>query len=94
MLSLSYRSPKTEVRQSPIHGRGLFATGEFGRGEVVGVKGRHIVNREQMREISARLGSVEIQIDWDLFRLFRRMGNSVIPSEAENGVRGHGTTWT
>jgi hypothetical protein len=26
MLPFSYRSPKTEVRESPIHEHGLFAT--------------------------------------------------------------------
>ena len=31
------------------------------------VKGGHIVNREQLREISAQLGPVEIQIGDDLF---------------------------
>ena len=48
MLPLSYRSPKTEVRESPIHGRGLFANADIAKGEVVAVKGGHIVNREQL----------------------------------------------
>ena len=68
MLPLSYRSPKTEVRESPIHGRGLFANADIAKGEVVAVKGGHIVNREQLREgITPRLGPVEIQIGDDLF---------------------------
>ena len=68
MLSLSYRSPKTEVRQSKIHGRGLFATADIAEGEVVAVKGGHIVSREQLREqVTPRLGPVEIQIGDDLF---------------------------
>jgi len=68
MLSLSYRSPKTEVRQSKIHGRGLFATADITEGEVVAVKGGHIVSREQLREqVTPRLGPVEIQIGDDLF---------------------------
>jgi len=45
----------------------LFATGDFVRGEVVAVKGGHIVTREQLREITPRLGPVEIQIDHNLF---------------------------
>ena len=52
MIPLSYRSPKTEVRESPIHGRGLFATAPIAKGEVVAVKGGHIINREQLREIT------------------------------------------
>jgi hypothetical protein len=64
---LSYRSPKTEVRESPIHGRGLFATADISKGEVVMVKGGHIVSGTQLREIAPVLGPVEIQIGDDLF---------------------------
>src|SRR6195256_6056632 len=68
MLSLSYRSPKTEVRESPIHGRGLFAVAKIDKDEIVAVKGGHIVDRETLRrEITPRLGPVEIQIGDDLF---------------------------
>jgi len=67
-MALSYRSPKTEVRESKIHGRGLFATTQIGKDEVVAVKGGHIVDRKTLREqVSPRLGPVEIQIDEDLF---------------------------
>src|SRR5947199_9865096 len=68
MLPLSYRSPKTEVRESKIHGRGLFATTDIAKDEIVAVKGGHIVDRKTLREkITPRLGPVEIQIDDDLF---------------------------
>src|SRR6516162_69652 len=68
MIPLSYRSPKTEVRESAIHERGLFATGDITKGEIVAVKGGHIVDRNTLREkIAPRLGSVEIQIGDDLF---------------------------
>jgi uncharacterized protein len=68
MIRVSYLSPKTEVRESRIHGRGLFATADIAKGEIVAVKGGHIVDRKTLREeITPRLGSVEIQIDDDLF---------------------------
>jgi uncharacterized protein len=68
MPPLSYLSPKTEVRRSNIHGRGLFATTDVAKDEVVVVKGGHIVDRQTLREqISPRLGPVEIQIDTELF---------------------------
>jgi SET domain-containing protein len=68
MLPLSYRSPKTEVSESKIHGRGLFATCNVAKHEIVAVKGGHIVDREKLRrEVTPRLGPVEIQIDDDLF---------------------------
>jgi hypothetical protein len=67
MTPLSYRSPKTEVRASPIHGRGLFATAHIARDQVVAVKGGHIISRAQLRELTPQLGPVEIQIGDDLF---------------------------
>lgn len=67
-IPLSWRSPKTEVRQSPIHGKGLFATADIGKGEIVMIKGGHIVSRDFLeREVTPKLGPVEIQIDDDLF---------------------------
>jgi len=68
VIPLSYRSPKTEVRESKIHGRGLFATTDIAKDEVVAVKGGHIVDRKTLGEkVTPRLGPVEIQIDEDLF---------------------------
>ena len=68
MVPVSYFSPKTEVRESKIHGHGLFATADIAKNEVVAVKGGHIVERKTLREkITRRLGPVEIQIHDDLF---------------------------
>ena len=38
-FKLTYFSPKTEKRFSPIQGRGLFAKADIGKDEVVVVKG-------------------------------------------------------
>ena len=67
MLPLSYRSPKTEVRQSPIHGRGLFASANIAKNEVVVVKGGHIIIGAQKETVNEQLGPVEIQIGDDFF---------------------------
>jgi len=68
MMPLSYLSPKTEVRESKIHGRGLFTTADIAKDEIVAVKGGHIVDRETLRgKITPRLGPVEIQIDDQFF---------------------------
>jgi uncharacterized protein len=67
MLPFSYRSFKTQVRESKIHGRGLFAMNDIAKNEIVAVKGGHIISREGLREITPRLGPVEIQIDDNLF---------------------------
>jgi hypothetical protein len=64
---LSYLSPKAGVRNSPIHGRGLFAIGEFRPGEIVCIKGGYIFDRAALGEIAPALGPAEIQIADDLF---------------------------
>jgi SET domain-containing protein len=63
---LSYISPKAVVRASPIHGRGLFAVGEFLTGEIVCVKGGYIFTRATLSQIAPELGPAEIQIEDDL----------------------------
>jgi len=56
------------VRESQIHGRGLFAIVDIAKDEIVAVKGGHIIDRKTLREeVTPRLGPVEIQIDKDLF---------------------------
>jgi uncharacterized protein len=68
MVRLSYLSAKTEVRDSKIHGRGLFARADIAKDEIVAVKGGHVIDRKTLREnVTPRLGPVEIQIDNDLF---------------------------
>ena len=65
--ALSYLSPKAAVQASPIHGRGLFATGPFDAGEIVCVKGGYVFTRAALAELTPVLGPAEIQIADDLF---------------------------
>ena len=67
MHPLSFRSPKTRVAESRIHGRGLFAVSDIAAGEIVAVKGGHIITRAVLRELTPRLGPAEVQIGDDLF---------------------------
>jgi hypothetical protein len=68
MIQMSYRSPKTAVRESKIHGHGLFAVADIAKDEIVAIKGGRIIDRKTLREkITSALGPVEIQIDDDLF---------------------------
>ncbi len=67
MPNLSYLSPKTIVKASPIHGRGLFAAAPIAKGEIVCIKGGNIFNRETLREMQKTLGPAEIQIGENLF---------------------------
>ena len=65
--SLSFLSPKTEVRESSIHGRGLFARAAIEKDEVVAVKGGHIIGRAEVEQLRPSLGCAEIQIAEKLF---------------------------
>jgi len=67
MTDLTYRSLRTEVRDSPIHGKGLFARAAIAGGEIVAVKGGYILNGEEWTEMEKDLGPAEIQIAEDLF---------------------------
>src|SRR5215210_1900939 len=67
MKNLSYRSPKTAVKDSPIHGKGLFAKATIPQGEIVAVKGGYILNAQEWAEMEQELGSAEIQIAEDFF---------------------------
>jgi uncharacterized protein len=64
---LTFFSPKVEKRKSSIEGRGLFARREIKAGEVVVIKGGHILTRAQRDAIGVELGPSEIQITEDLF---------------------------
>lgn len=64
---LTWRHPKTEVRDSPIQGKGLFAREAFTEGEIVAVKGGTIMTGSDWSELEPVLGSTEIQIAEDLF---------------------------
>lgn len=67
MNDLSYRSPKAEVRQSAIHGKGLFAKETIAAGEIVAVKGGYILTSERWAILEPRLGPADIQISEELF---------------------------
>ncbi len=67
MSHLSHLSPKTEVRKSPIHGKGLFARQAIAAGEIVAVKGGYVLSGQEWTTLERQLGSAEIQISEDLF---------------------------
>jgi SET domain-containing protein len=49
--ALSYRSVKTEIRISDTEGRGLFAKKPIRKGEIVSVRGGHIITRQMEEKI-------------------------------------------
>ena len=64
---LSYISPKAAVKESPIHGSGLFAIEPIRKGEIVCVKGGHIFDRDKLRGMPDWYRAAEIQIAENLF---------------------------
>ncbi|HEX3558672.1 MAG TPA: SET domain-containing protein-lysine N-methyltransferase [Pyrinomonadaceae bacterium] len=67
MKNLSYISPKAAIRESTIHGRGLFAVEPIGEGEIVSVKGGHVFDRETLRAMPGWYAAAEVQVAEDLF---------------------------
>lgn len=48
----SFRSPKTEVRESSkIQGKGLFAKEQIKRGELIAIKGGHILSLDEYKNL-------------------------------------------
>jgi uncharacterized protein len=63
----SHLSPKTAVRDSRIAGRGLFAVLPITKGEIVCVKGGHLLDRAGLARHQAVVNDAELQIADDLF---------------------------
>ena len=61
-MPASYLSPKTAIRPSPIEGRGLFARRAIRKGEVVAIKGGHILDRRALARVKGKIAQSFIQI--------------------------------
>ncbi len=75
-MTASYRSPKTELRASPIHGRGLFARRDIAQGEIVAIKGGHVLDASALTRARPRISESYIQIE-DAFYLGARTRSEV-----------------
>ncbi len=72
MVVSSYISPKAaKGRPSPISGRGLVAVAPIGAGEIVAIKGGHIVDAATLASLPERLQNSGVQIA-DGFHLVAR----------------------
>lgn len=63
----SYISPKAVVRESAIHGKGLFAAESIAKDEIVCVKGGYIYDREILRSMPEWYRAAEIEVADNLF---------------------------
>jgi SET domain-containing protein len=71
-MSESYRSPKTAIRRSPIHGRGLFAIRPIAKGEIVAIKGGHVMSPATLRRARLRIADSYLQVEDDFYVGARR----------------------
>ena len=62
-----YRSPKVEVRDASICGRGIFAKEQINKGEIVAIKAGHIVNQGEVKQLTATIGDFSLQIHDDFY---------------------------
>lgn len=62
-----YRSPKIEVRTSDLEGRGVFAITKIEKDEVVAIKAGHIINSDELAEITSSVGDYALQIHDGLY---------------------------
>lgn len=63
----SYKSPKTEVREESVAGKGLFAREDIKKGEILFVKSGHIVHKKDALRYDKELGEYSLQITGSLF---------------------------
>jgi len=67
MKTLTYLSQNTQKRKSGTQGNGLFAIDSIAKGEIVAVKGGHIMTRSEWAKLEPRVGyAAEIQISDEL----------------------------
>ena len=71
-MPASYRSPKTVIRPSTIHGRGLFAIRSIAKGEIVAIKGGHVLDGVGLRQARRHIAASYIQIEDGFFVGARR----------------------
>ena len=63
----TYRSPKIQVREDTLSGRGVIALQDIAKDEIVAIKSGHIVTRDQLERINAEVGDFALQIDDDFY---------------------------
>jgi len=63
----TWRSPKIEVREDTLAGRGVVAIEPIAKDEVVAIKAGNIVTRDEIEEVTRNAGDLALQIDDDFY---------------------------
>ena len=75
-MPASYLSPKTRIAKSPIEGRGLFASRRIAKGEIVAIKGGHVLDLRALARTRAQTAFSYVQIE-DAFYIGARTRREV-----------------
>ncbi len=63
----TWRSAKIAVTDKTLAGRGVVATADIARDEIVAIKAGHIVTRAEIDQVTAAAGDMALQIDDDFY---------------------------
>jgi hypothetical protein len=63
----TYRSPKIEVREDTLAGRGVIAIADIACDEIVAIKAGHIITCDEIEQVTAMAGDMALQIDDDFY---------------------------
>ena len=63
----TYRSPKIEVREDTLAGRGVVALADIAKDEIVAIKAGNIITRAELDLATQAAGDMALQIDDDFY---------------------------
>ena len=63
----TYRSPKIELRQDTLAGRGVVALAGIAKDEIVAIKAGNIITRAELEQATQAAGDMALQIDDDFY---------------------------
>ena len=63
----TYRSPKIEVRDDTLAGRGVVAVEAIARDEIVAIKAGNIITRDELEQATRVAGDMALQIDDEFY---------------------------
>ncbi len=63
----TWRSPKIEVRDDTLAGRGVVARAPIAKDEIVAIKAGHVVTRDEIEQVTATAGDYALQIEDDFY---------------------------
>ena len=63
----TYRSPRIEVRENTLAGRGVVAIADIAKDEIVAIKAGNIITRAEIEQATSAAGDMALQIDDDFY---------------------------